>query len=293
MRVFLALLFLGFQSHAQLGYDIWFGDIGYDQSSGFGLSKLKNATQLAGYDNQPFFLPTGDSFLFTSDRGGVGTDIYIYDMSTHRISLLTKTPASEFSPQLLPNGSGYSTVRIDPDEIQRFWILDQDAEEKESLFGLENVGYNCWFNNDEVFFFLVGEEEEGGHQLAWAQVSKNKVRVLDRGIGRSLFSYGNSFYYTRDLGAGQFQVISLTATEKTGKFETNEVTMLPAGTQDFVVYKGKFLLTVNDNTLLTYDLQNETGEWDHNVKVLDGNTKEVTRIAIDEENGKIAFVIAE
>ncbi len=282
-----------YSGFCQMGYDIWYGDIGYDKSTGFGLSRLHNATQLPGYDNQPFFLPTGDSFLFTSDRSGVGTDIFIFDMSTKKISPLTKTPASEFSPQLLPNGNGYSTVRIDTDELQRFWILDSDAKEKESLFGLENVGYNSWFSENEVFFFLVGEKDDGGHKLAWGDASKGKLKLIDKEIGRSICSYRSKFYYTKDLGGKQFKVIELSATDKSGKFESREVTLLPAGTEDFVVFNGKFLLTVLDNTLLTYDLSGRMDEWDHSVKILDGNSKEVTRIAIDEENGKIAFVIAE
>lgn len=290
MRILLFLFLLPIQVFAQPGVDIWVGD--FDVKT-FEVMGLENLTNRPGYDNQPYFLPDGSGFLFSSDRNGKDTDLFRFDFESGKSNQISNSPASEFSPQLIPGKRGYSTVRIDPDEWQRFWILDENGEEVEALFGLENVGYNSWFNEDEVFFFLVGAEEEGGHQLAWGMVSKNKIKAVDRGIGRSIVSSENELYYSRKNGSGELNIIRLTPTDKMGKFESSMIGTMPKGAEDFEVLNGKFIFTSQNNQFMVLDLQSTEKGWNRLGEVSPGNEKQVSRIAIDAKNGKIAFVIAE
>jgi Tol biopolymer transport system component len=51
---------------------------------------------VAGYNNQPSFLPDGKTVLYTSFRNGQ-TDIYRYDLSTGKTTQVTNTTESEYS----------------------------------------------------------------------------------------------------------------------------------------------------------------------------------------------------
>ncbi|HEX9216853.1 MAG TPA: hypothetical protein VF864_07725, partial [Gemmatimonadales bacterium] len=57
-----------------------------------------NVTARPGYDNQPFFLPDGRAFLYTSIREDSQADIYRYDIDTKTSIRLTTTRESEYSP---------------------------------------------------------------------------------------------------------------------------------------------------------------------------------------------------
>ena len=45
-----------------------------------------NVTKRPGYDNQPFFLPSGHAFLYTSIREDGQADIYRYDLDRNTSS---------------------------------------------------------------------------------------------------------------------------------------------------------------------------------------------------------------
>src|SRR5438093_12971850 len=78
-----------------------------------------NVTARPGYDNQPFFLPDGGAFLYTSIRADSQADIYRYALRTATSVRLTATRESEPSPTPLPAGSGFSAVRVAADFPQR------------------------------------------------------------------------------------------------------------------------------------------------------------------------------
>ena len=78
---------------------------------------LVNVTARPGYDNQPFFLPDGRAFLYTSIREDSQADIYRYDLERATSVRLTATRESEYSPTPLPDGRGFSTVRVEADRL--------------------------------------------------------------------------------------------------------------------------------------------------------------------------------
>ncbi len=71
-----------------------------------------NVTGRPGYDNQPMFLPDGRAFLYTSIREDSQADIYRYDIARATSSRVTATRESEYSPTPLPDGTGFSVVRV-------------------------------------------------------------------------------------------------------------------------------------------------------------------------------------
>jgi hypothetical protein len=80
-----------------------------------------NITNRAGYDNQPSFLPDGQSLLYTSQRENDQTDIYRYDFKTKQSTRLTSTDEGEYSPTVMPGGKFFSVIRVERDKTQRLW----------------------------------------------------------------------------------------------------------------------------------------------------------------------------
>src|SRR5688572_22348551 len=75
------------------------------------LGRPENISNSTGYDNQPSFTRDGRGIFFTSARGGAPQgatepqmDIYRYDIDTKQITQITKTPESEYSATVTPDG---------------------------------------------------------------------------------------------------------------------------------------------------------------------------------------------
>jgi hypothetical protein len=149
-------------------------------------------TNNPGYDNQPFFTPDGRGILFTSARTGTQTDIYRYDIAARRISQVTSTPESEYSPTMTPAGA-VSVIRVELDQVktQRLWQFTADGRDPRLV--LENVkpvGYHAWADDHTVALFVLGSSTVTGAgasaTLQLADTRSGEAVVLATDIGRSL-----------------------------------------------------------------------------------------------------------
>ena len=71
-------------------------------------STPENITRRKGYDNQPFFMPDGKSLLYVAVPDTTQADIFRYDFASGKISAVTSTEESEYSPMLTPDGKNIS-----------------------------------------------------------------------------------------------------------------------------------------------------------------------------------------
>jgi len=116
-----------------------------------------NVTHRAGYDNQPSFAPDGRSFLYTAVADGQA-DIWRYDLAAGRGARVTATPESEYSPTPLPDGSGFSVVRVEADSTQRLWRFGWDGGSPTLILaGVKPVGYHAWGDAHTVALFVLGQ----------------------------------------------------------------------------------------------------------------------------------------
>jgi hypothetical protein len=116
-----------------------------------------NVTHRTGYDNQPCFAPDGRSFLYTSVTDGQA-DIWRYTIVAGRSARVTETPESEYSPTPLPDGSGFSVVRVEADSTQRLWRFDwTGAHPALVLADVKPVGYHAWGDEHAVALFVLGQ----------------------------------------------------------------------------------------------------------------------------------------
>jgi hypothetical protein len=156
----------------------------------------QNISNSPGYDNQPAFTPDGAAVLFTSVRGdrkpdpanaaATGSDIYRYEIGPGRLSQLTHTPESEYSPTVTPDGRHISVIRVEADGTQRLWRFALDGTGPELVLrDVKPVGYHAWASGSTLAIFVLG----GSGQPATLQVADARTglaQVAATGVGRSV-----------------------------------------------------------------------------------------------------------
>lgn len=135
------------------------------------------------YDNQPSFLSDGSAVLFTSRRDGKQTDIYRYDIASKKLTQLTKTTESEYSPTVTPDGKTFSVIRVEADNTQRLWRFDLDGSNPRLVLeDVKPVGYHAWIDSTHLALFVLGSPAT----LQIADTATGKAEVAATGIGRSV-----------------------------------------------------------------------------------------------------------
>jgi len=158
----------------------------YDPAARPAVSAPVNVSNSPGYDNQPSFLPDGSAILFTSNRDGVQTDIYRFDIAAKALTQLTKTPESEYSPLVTPDGTGFSVIRVEADGTQRLWRFDLDGTNPRLVLeSVMPVGYHVWIDDTRLALFVLGAGREPA-TLQLASTATQTAEVVDSRIGRSL-----------------------------------------------------------------------------------------------------------
>ena len=126
--------------------DIFLFDLEYDGTS-WSVGEGKNVTGRKGYENQPFFTPGDDSFLFVQSIDDQ-TDIFEYMIESGKTVRITDSPNMEFSPQPDPNNKLISYVTDGEDANQSVWQIERDNPKQvwtlEHLPEREPVGYYVW-----------------------------------------------------------------------------------------------------------------------------------------------------
>jgi hypothetical protein len=153
-----------------------------------------NISNNAAYDNQPSFTPDGSAVLFTSVRGdrkpdpkiaaATGSEIYRFDIAAGKLSQLTTTNESEYSPTVTPDGQSFSVIQVEADGTQRLWRFPLAGGSKAELVltDIKPVGYHAWADPSTLALFVLGEPAT----LQLADTRTGKAEILARDIGRSL-----------------------------------------------------------------------------------------------------------
>jgi Tol biopolymer transport system component len=181
--------------------DIWLFQLKKTEK-GIELKNGFNMTNNPGYDNQPFFSQDGKFLLFTSIREGNQSDIYKYSFKSKKISKLTSTKTSEYSPMLMPDGSKISVVMVEQDSTQRIWSFPSlekkdkspivSEEQKPFLEEIDSVGYYCYLNMDTIVYYKLTQP----HSLRVFCISTKKDFLLGYEPTRSFKPCGTrQFFY--------------------------------------------------------------------------------------------------
>ncbi|WOH38802.1 hypothetical protein RI844_06175 [Thalassotalea fonticola] len=260
---------------------------------------VSNISQRQGYDNQPHFSADSSSLLFTAmyelttDDGKVGqqTDSFHYDLATEKLSNLTSTTASEYSPTIMPDGKHFSVIRVGDDGRQLLWqypykILGTTNElVGESLIPtIFDVGYHVWLNYDELLLFVLGEPMT----LQRVQISTAKSQQVDTNIGRTLRKLPNDnlFSYTKAVG-DEWQLKLYNPENKT----VNSSVVLPAKNMYYAWHQNGQLLSADKAVVLQHDLNAES-KWQLFIDFSSYCKGEITRMVMANNGNYLAFVCA-
>ena len=138
------------------------------------------------YDNQPSFTPDSRAVLFTSKRDGKQTDIYRYDIASRKLTQITHTPESEYSPLVTPDGTSISVVRVEADGTQRLWRFDLDGTHPRLVLeNIKPVGYHAWIDATHLALFVLGAQGQPA-TLQLADTTTGQAEIVATNIGRCL-----------------------------------------------------------------------------------------------------------
>jgi Tol biopolymer transport system component len=284
-----------FSASAQMpGFDIYIGDLTL-QNEQLEVSHLKALTNRPEYDNQPLFLPDGDSILYTSalTRNKIEqTDSMFVSLKSGLISNITKSIESEYSPTLMPSGDSISVIRAvnDKQKLWRYPLFHKQQSAKpasELLTHINPVGYHAWIDNNRVMLFVLGEP----HTLQLADINKQTSQVLDKNIGPSLFAIPDSslMSYTTSIGEGDDILWQLKSYHpETGQVEL--LTVLPKGAYYYAWSGNGYAIAAVDSMLMQWDKANSDKGWQLFADVSDICSKGVTRLSTNSQNSRIALV---
>jgi hypothetical protein len=172
-------------SFAQNGTEIYLLEI-QKTSDGFNIQNPVNISNRTGYDNQPSFHPTKSLIYFSSQKSGQ-TDIYAYNYNSKKLTQITNTEDSEYSPTVTPDKAYFSCI------VQRKSNGDQDLvkfsiknpEKSEIILESQKtgkIGYHAWSPDNQLITFVLGEP----NTLQQFDINTKKSTVLGKNIGRSL-----------------------------------------------------------------------------------------------------------
>jgi hypothetical protein len=296
MKLLMSLLgLIIFSASAKMpGFDIYIGDL-VTQDNQLEVSHLKALTNRAEYDNQPLFLPDGDSLLFTSavtNKQIEQTDSMFVLLDSGQVSNLTNSIESEYSPTIMPSGNSFSVIRAVGDK-QKLWRYPLYPEQQsavpasELLTAVNPVGYHAWIDNNRVILFVLGEPQT----LQLADVRSQTSQVLDENIGPSLFSIPDTtlMSYTASIGEGEDVRWQLKSYHpETAKIKI--LTTLPKGAYYYAWSGNGYAIAAVDSILMYWDKTSTDKSWQPFADVSDKCPKGVTRLTTNSQSSKIALV---
>ena len=259
-----------------------------DLSKDLFVSNTIKINKTATYINQPTFSADGESLFFTLEQGmdaAAQTDIGRYRIADKKQDMLTKTALSEYSPTLLPDGSGVSVVVVEADQTQRLWKVDWQGNT--SLLNAEpkGVGYHAWGGDQDLLLFILGDKEDN-HTVRYLDKG-GKLTTLATGVGRALsWQPGTQKGYYTEAKDNQLYLSFYDVQTKTTS--ATELA-LPAGGQDLVWWSENVLLVSAGSKIYQWQVTGKQG-WTMWLDLSKDCATEVSRFALNKERNQLAFV---
>lgn len=272
--------------------EIYIVDVVLNGSS-VSFGKPVNATQHKGYDNQPYFLPSGDAILYTSEGEDTRMDIWQFDIKTGARTRLTDTPNnSEYSPKLMPDGSGFSVIYEQENrggqEVRRYRF--GDAKQSELMLDVSPVGYHAWGHGTKFLaVFALGNPST----LRLANLETGRVEIMFSNIGRALYALpdGSGYLFTERIDDGQYIIHHLDISSR----EIKALFGLPGSNEHYALMPnpeaplGVDFVSASGSKL--YFRRGSSGTWEEVVDFTDEGINTITRLAVSPKRNRIAFVV--
>ncbi len=241
-----------------------------------------NITHRAGYDNQPTFSLDGKSILYVLIDSTKQADIYQYSISKKTTINITKSQVSEYSPTIIPDGLGFSSVVVEKDSAQRVWQFNLDGTFKTIVHeGTDSIGYHTWLGADTLMYYKLTEP----HSLRVLDLKTNKDVWICNNPTRAFKKIGNSsrfIYGIKDSTSTQFRIYN-PALRESSLYAT-----YPSVNEDFIWHPELGLIKSEGFDLLRYNEQTKT--WDVLFSFSSLGIKKITRFVFDSKTKQLAIV---
>jgi hypothetical protein len=232
MRSLTKRMFIIFLGLSSVGYTIPGTDISLfrilNNDSGIQLQFETNLIKHPGYDNQPAFNQTSELLLFTRMQGSQ-TDIWQVNLSDGKLSQVTDTQESEYSPTPLAPSVFSSVIAFNG--RQTLWRIEHGKHQQKLSGSVEPVGYHTWISDHGLALFRLGEPNE--LVLLRKGAHGQQAQVIARDIGRSLAAdpKHNRLFYVQNIPEGSWLTEYPLSTGK-----AKPLIRLFAGQQDFAFH---------------------------------------------------------
>ena len=239
-------------------------------------------TNWVGYNNQPSFLPDGQSILYTSIRDKQA-DIYRYQIHGGATTQITNTPESEYSPILMPDGKSISVVRVEADGTQRLWKFPLPGGTPSLILEkIKPVGYHLWVDDYTLALFVLGKP----NTLQLVDLRTGKAEVIADNPGRILrrVPHEDKFSFVQKVSDQEWLI--RTCDLKTRNIATFIKTF--PGVEDYAWTPAGVLLMANGAKL--FARKKTDWAWVEIADFSHAGLKSITRIAVSPKGDRIAVV---
>ncbi len=275
------------------GMDIYLAPLTWDEAGAPSLGEFANATDRAGYDNQPFFDRDAAAFFYSAETDDGTTDIFRYDIETGERQAVIVTPGvGEYSPQRPPNAEEHVTVvRQDEEGVQNVYISAPLEAAYTPVLDLDPVGYYAWDESGgAIVMFVLGEPMT----LQSFDFDTLETSTVFENPGRSIHALpGGGVMFSAPREDASAAVYSLTVDDG----ESEYLFDLPGEAQDFALVRN------DDGDGLTgafaadagalYFLPAGEAEWREVAELSAHGIESATRIAVSADASWIAIVGAD
>ena len=229
-----------------------------------------------GYNNQPHFVSDTEIYISTDYYGNEQTEIASLELFEKKLTRMTYTSESEYSPALIPGKDEYSCVRVESDgKTQSLSSYPKSAFSiaKRYLNNVSNVGYYSWMGEDSLALFLVSEPR---HNLAIADIVSERKKVVLDNIGRTLKSpQSGLLYFIHKIDDDSWFI-------KEYNTRTNKVRLVcktPGKTEDFDILSDGSIIMALESKLMVFN-EKDDKEWKEIANLSLLNLNNIQRIAV-------------
>jgi hypothetical protein len=239
-------------------------------------------SNFVGYNNQPSFLPDGQSILYTSIRDKQA-DIYRYDIRSGLTTQITRTPESEYSPTLMPDGKSISVVRVEVDGTQRLWKFPLAGGGPSLILGnIKPVGYHLWVDDYTLALFILGKP----NTLQLVDLRTGKAEVIADNPGRILrrIPHEDKFSFVHKVSDQEWLIKTFDLKAR------NIATFIKTfpSVEDYAWTPAGVLLMANGSKL--FARKKSDWAWVEIADFSNAGLKNITRIAVSPKGDRIAVV---
>ena len=198
--------------------------------SGYSFTVPVNITDREGYDNQPYFTPDGKRILYVSIEDSTQSDIYAYDITAGVRIQMTNTAESEYSPAYSADRKYLTSVRVDADSGQRFYMMPMnDLKRSAVVYNSDSIGYGCILNDSVLAMFILGRSNT--LQLLNMKTGQRKLIASDIGRCMKLSGDGSKMYFVLKSNPTEWFIYSMDC--KT--YQTQRVMQTLPSCEDYAV----------------------------------------------------------